>query len=58
MSIKDYEQSKENVIQTISLGRMGNSDEVAKATLSLVSDDVAVTLLIWNFFVDGGVRQI
>jgi NAD(P)-dependent dehydrogenase (short-subunit alcohol dehydrogenase family) len=57
MSQKEYEQFKNNVVETIPMGRMGNPDEVAKAVSFLASDDSSYITGI-ELFVDGGVAQI
>jgi NAD(P)-dependent dehydrogenase (short-subunit alcohol dehydrogenase family) len=57
MSQKEYEQFKNNVVETIPMGRMGDPDEVAKAVSFLASDDSSYITGI-ELFVDGGVAQI
>jgi len=57
MSEQEYEQFKNNVTKTIPMGRMGSSDEVAKAVSFLASDDASYITGI-ELFVDGGVAQV
>jgi NAD(P)-dependent dehydrogenase (short-subunit alcohol dehydrogenase family) len=57
MSKEEYEQFKNNVVETIPMGRMGDPDEVAKAVSFLASDDSSYITGI-ELFVDGGVAQI
>jgi hypothetical protein len=45
------------IVSTIPMGRMGESDEIAKAALFLVSDDSSFVTGI-ELFVDGGTGQI
>ena len=51
------EQVKYKLLSTITLGRMGNPDEVAKAVTFLASDDSSFITGI-ELFVDGGLAQI
>jgi NAD(P)-dependent dehydrogenase (short-subunit alcohol dehydrogenase family) len=51
------EQFKKNIVNTVPMGRMGNSDEVAKAVSFLASDDSSYITGI-ELFVDGGLAQI
>jgi NAD(P)-dependent dehydrogenase (short-subunit alcohol dehydrogenase family) len=44
-------------VSTIPMGRMGESDEIAKAALFLASDDSSFVTGI-ELFVDGGTGQI
>src|SRR5215212_6538875 len=57
MSEQEYEQFKNNVTKTIPMGRMGSSDEVAKAVSFLASDDASYITGI-ELFVDGGMAQV
>jgi NAD(P)-dependent dehydrogenase (short-subunit alcohol dehydrogenase family) len=57
MSEQEYEQFKNNVTKTIPMGRMGSSDEVAKAVSFLASDDASYITGI-EPFVEGGVAQV
>ena len=45
------------IVSTIPMGRMGTSDEIAKAALFLASDDSSFVTGI-ELFVDGGRAQI
>jgi NAD(P)-dependent dehydrogenase (short-subunit alcohol dehydrogenase family) len=45
------------IVATVPMGRMGEPDEVAKATLYLASDDSSFVTRI-ELFVDGGRAQI
>ena len=45
------------IVSTIPMGRMGQSDEIAKAALFLASDDSSFVTGI-ELFVDGGRAQI
>jgi NAD(P)-dependent dehydrogenase (short-subunit alcohol dehydrogenase family) len=57
MSQKEYEQFKNNIVETIPMGRMGDPGEVAKAVSFLASDDS--NYITWHrTVVDGGVAQI
>jgi NAD(P)-dependent dehydrogenase (short-subunit alcohol dehydrogenase family) len=51
------EQFKKNIVNTVPMGRMGRSDEVAKAVSFLASDDSSYITGI-ELFVDGGLAQI
>ncbi len=51
------EQFLKNVLKSTPMGRMGSSDEVAKAVSFLASDDSSYITGI-ELFVDGGVAQI
>jgi NAD(P)-dependent dehydrogenase (short-subunit alcohol dehydrogenase family) len=51
------EQLMKNLVSTVPFGRMGNSDEVAKAVAFLASDDSSYITGI-ELFVDGGIAQI
>jgi NAD(P)-dependent dehydrogenase (short-subunit alcohol dehydrogenase family) len=48
---------KEELANNVPLGRMGDSDEIAKAVSFLASDDASYIAGI-ELFVDGGVAQI
>jgi NAD(P)-dependent dehydrogenase (short-subunit alcohol dehydrogenase family) len=48
---------KEELAKNVPLGRMGNSDEIAKAVVFLASDEASYVSGV-EFFVDGGVAQI
>jgi NAD(P)-dependent dehydrogenase (short-subunit alcohol dehydrogenase family) len=54
---EQIEQIKTNLVASVPLGRMGSSDEVAKAVLFLASDDSSYVTGI-ELFVDGGMAQI
>jgi NAD(P)-dependent dehydrogenase (short-subunit alcohol dehydrogenase family) len=54
---EQIEQIKSSLVATIPLGRMGKSEEVAKAALFLASDDSSFVTGI-ELFVDGGSAQI
>jgi NAD(P)-dependent dehydrogenase (short-subunit alcohol dehydrogenase family) len=45
------------IVSTIPMGRMGSSDEIAKAALFLASDDSSFVTGV-ELFVDGGRGQI
>jgi NAD(P)-dependent dehydrogenase (short-subunit alcohol dehydrogenase family) len=48
---------KEELAKTVPLGRMGDSDEIAKAVVFLASDEASYVSGV-ELFVDGGVAQI
>jgi NAD(P)-dependent dehydrogenase (short-subunit alcohol dehydrogenase family) len=54
---EQIEQIKTNLVASVPMGRMGSSDEVAKAMLFLASDDSSHVTGI-ELFVDGGMAQI
>jgi NAD(P)-dependent dehydrogenase (short-subunit alcohol dehydrogenase family) len=54
---EQIEQFKTSIVSAVPMGRMGNSDEVAKAVLFLASDDSSYVTGI-ELFVDGGMAQI
>jgi NAD(P)-dependent dehydrogenase (short-subunit alcohol dehydrogenase family) len=56
-SEEQIEQIKTNLVASVPMGRMGSSDEVAKAVLFLASDDSSYVTGI-ELFVDGGMAQI
>jgi NAD(P)-dependent dehydrogenase (short-subunit alcohol dehydrogenase family) len=56
-SEEQSEQLKKSLVSTVSLGRMGSPDEIAKAVLFLASDDSSFITGI-ELFVDGGQAQI
>jgi NAD(P)-dependent dehydrogenase (short-subunit alcohol dehydrogenase family) len=45
------------IVSTIPMGRMGETDEIAKAALFLASDDSSLVTGI-ELFVDGGRAQV
>jgi len=51
------EQFKKNIVNTVPMGRMGSTDELAKAVSFLASDDSSYITGI-ELFVDGGLAQI
>jgi NAD(P)-dependent dehydrogenase (short-subunit alcohol dehydrogenase family) len=53
----ELEQIKAHLIAGVPMGRMGHSDEIAKAALFLASDDSSFITGI-ELFVDGGMAQI
>ena len=53
----DLAQIKANLASAVPLGRMGSSDEIAKAVSFLASDDASFITGI-ELFVDGGMAQI
>jgi len=54
---EELDQLKTNLASGVPLGRMGQSDEVAKAALFLASDDSSFVTGI-ELFVDGGLAQV
>jgi NAD(P)-dependent dehydrogenase (short-subunit alcohol dehydrogenase family) len=48
---------KEELANSVPLGRMGNSDEIAKVVAFLASDEASYVSGV-ELFVDGGVAQI
>ena len=54
---EELDQLKSNLASGVPLGRMGQSDEVAKAALFLASDDSSFVTGI-ELFVDGGMAQV
>jgi len=56
-SAAELEQIKAHLIAGVPMGRMGHSDEIAKAALFLASDDSSFITGI-ELFVDGGMAQI
>ena len=54
---EQIDQFKTSFVSTIPMGRMGSSDEIAKAVLFLASDDSSYVTGI-ELFVDGGRAQI
>jgi NAD(P)-dependent dehydrogenase (short-subunit alcohol dehydrogenase family) len=57
LSEEQIEQFKTSFVSTIPMGRMGSSDEIAKAVSFLASDDSSYVTGI-ELFVDGGRAQI
>jgi NAD(P)-dependent dehydrogenase (short-subunit alcohol dehydrogenase family) len=57
MTPDQISQFKTDVVTTVPLGRMGRSEELAKAALFLASDDSSYITGI-ELFVDGGLAQI
>jgi NAD(P)-dependent dehydrogenase (short-subunit alcohol dehydrogenase family) len=51
------EQFKTNFVSTVTMGRLGNPDEIAKAVSFLASDDSSFVTGI-ELFVDVGAAQI
>ena len=56
-SEEQIEQIKTSLVASVPMGRMGRSDEVAKAVSFLASDDSSYVTGI-ELFVDGGMAQI
>lgn len=54
---EQVEQLKANLISTVPMGRIGSSDEIAKAAVFLGSDDSSFITGI-ELFVDGGTAQV
>ena len=54
---EELDQLKTNLASGVPLGRMGQSDEIAKAALFLASDDSSFVTGI-ELFVDGGMAQV
>jgi NAD(P)-dependent dehydrogenase (short-subunit alcohol dehydrogenase family) len=54
---KQRAQIKESLVASVPLGRLGTSDEIAKAAVFLASDDSSFVTGI-ELFVDGGMAQI
>jgi NAD(P)-dependent dehydrogenase (short-subunit alcohol dehydrogenase family) len=52
-----HAEQLQNLVNTIPLGRTGNSDEIAEAVSFLASDDSSYITGI-ELFVDGGMAQI
>ena len=57
LSEEQFEQFKKSVLNSLSLGRVGTPDEIAKAVAFLASDDSSYITGI-ELFVDGGIAQI
>jgi NAD(P)-dependent dehydrogenase (short-subunit alcohol dehydrogenase family) len=57
MSKEDLNQLKTNLTAGVPLGRMGQSEEIAKAALFLASEDSSFVTGI-ELFVDGGLAQV
>ena len=53
----ELEQAKAHLVSGVPMGRMGRSDEIAKAVLFLASDDSSFTTGS-ELFVDGGMAQV
>jgi NAD(P)-dependent dehydrogenase (short-subunit alcohol dehydrogenase family) len=56
-SEEQIEQIKTSLVASVPMGRMGSSDEIAKAVSFLASDDSSYVTGI-ELFVDGGMAQI
>jgi len=56
-TVGDTAQLKAGLISGVPMGRMGTSDEIAKAVSFLASDDASFITGI-ELFVDGGMAQI
>jgi NAD(P)-dependent dehydrogenase (short-subunit alcohol dehydrogenase family) len=56
-SEEQLEQIKTSLVASVPMGRMGSSDEIAKAVSFLASDDSSYVTGI-ELFVDGGMAQI
>jgi NAD(P)-dependent dehydrogenase (short-subunit alcohol dehydrogenase family) len=54
---EELEQLKAGLVSMVPLGRIGTSDEIAKAVVFLASDDSSFVTGI-ELFVDGGVAQV
>jgi NAD(P)-dependent dehydrogenase (short-subunit alcohol dehydrogenase family) len=54
---EELAQFKATMISAVPMGRMGSSDEIAKAVSFLASDDASFITGI-ELFVDGGMAQI
>ena len=56
-SKEEIEQLKKSLITSVPMGRMGNTDEIAKVVSFLASDESSFVIGI-ELFVDGGMAQI